>query len=205
MFTDDPDQTTFPVACHAQLAVEPNGNGVDSPVGVTFTSQLGLKAQTFSLSSIGSTSSLTLVSADPLTTVTSSPTPTDISLSVGSGITSTALLGPVPIRNNTPIRNSTAPFEEGYVSNGAKAGIGLGSAAIVAGVFGVLMWSFLWRRRIATTEPQAEKDSEKEDPVFLRYGKHELKDGANRRYELEGGRPRVYELVEESNGLYELP
>ncbi|KAH7321735.1 hypothetical protein BKA65DRAFT_556081 [Rhexocercosporidium sp. MPI-PUGE-AT-0058] len=69
MASDFPGQKAFPVACHAQLAVEANGAGVDGPVGITWTSQSAKAARTFSLDSSGTTSL-------PIVTTTSSALPT---------------------------------------------------------------------------------------------------------------------------------
>ena len=56
MLSEDPKQSVFPVACHAELVPRPGQPGENSPAGVTFTSQLDVKARTFSLDATSSPS-----------------------------------------------------------------------------------------------------------------------------------------------------
>jgi hypothetical protein len=82
---DDPTQDSFPVACHAQLVYTPNGPGVDDPVGVTFTSQNNVAAQTFSLitttTALAATSTpVTSKSPTPAVTTSTSPVTSTVQL-----------------------------------------------------------------------------------------------------------------------------
>ncbi|KAH7393405.1 hypothetical protein BKA64DRAFT_86545 [Cadophora sp. MPI-SDFR-AT-0126] len=91
---DFPAQKDFPVACHAQLAVEANGAGTDGPVGITWTSQLARAAKTLSLTSSGSVVSTTSPPAPVSTSATAPVNSPSSSVPVATGSTSSRSTSP---------------------------------------------------------------------------------------------------------------
>ena len=181
MFSQNPAQSEFPVACHAQLAVEPKGKGIDGPVGITFTSRTGIEARTFS--SERSTSSQTKSSSS---SSTSSPavSATDSSSSRDSSTSATSLTSPTELQarpSNTSVSESASAQQS--ISTGAKAGIGVGAGAVVL-LLVVLLFFFFKKRRASsgTGTAQVDPDLSYGNP---RYGRHELEDETRRVHELD--------------------
>jgi hypothetical protein len=152
---DDPTQTTFPVACHANLANAADGSGVDDPVGVTFTSQNNVAAQTFSLITTNAATSTPVTSKSPTPTITASTSSTTATTGTGGSTSSPSSTSQPPPTTNirsqsaaTTLSTSTvaststpaAPSNNSAIhqSNnlGAMVGGGIGGAALV--VFFVL-------------------------------------------------------------------
>ena len=197
MLSEDPNQSVFPVACHAELVPHPGQLGENSPAGVTFTSQLDVKARTFSLEATSSpSSSVTTTASSAVSAVTSSAS----SSSVGPSISPT-----VPPVSITPVPSEPITSEAAGGSTGIKIGVGIGAAVlIVAILISASIWMFVRRRKQAVPKLEDKPLPEKPDPISLQYGKFELMDERNRRNEL-AGHPAACEAEADRRRFYELP
>ena len=171
---DDPSQTSFPVACHAQLATAKNGGGLDDPVGVTFVNISDVNAKTFSLSTTASTSSATTSSSSSSSSSTPSP----------SSSTTSAL------PSNTASPSPTSTPSSG-ISSGAKAGIGIGVAVGAIAILGAIAWLF-WRKRKTMRHSGGPRipelgDERMRHELMAPHGKQEL--------EVKRDPPRIYEMA----------
>ena len=196
MFTEDPTQAVFPVACHAQLvADQPNGGiGTDDPVGVTFTSEQNVAAKTFSL-----TTSTTSSSSSSITSSSSST-------SVGSSSTTLPISPTSP--SNAPVTSPTASSKAG-LSGGAKAGIALAATLGVLAVIIGIACVFRRKRKSKSGEKNSawEMDN-KEAPGAARFGRYELEDEERRLHELSEttatpelhGGEAIYEMPADEKG-----
>jgi len=193
MLSEDPNQAVFPVACHAELAPHSSQAGVDSPVGVTFTSQLDVKARTFSLNATSSSSSSVTTTASSAVSAVTSPS------------SSGSISPTVPAVSITPMPSASITNEAAGGNTGIKIGVGIGAAALIAAILiGASIWIYVRRRKRAVPRLEDKPLPKKPDPSYLRYGKFELEDETNRRHEL-AGHPAACEAEEDSRRFYELP
>ena len=194
MFTEDPTQATFPVACHAQLvADDPNGNvGTDDPVGVTFTSNTKLEAKTFSSSTSSTSSSSTISSLSSISSFSFIISSSSSSQSLTSSTTF------IP----SPTAGTNAGNNNARLSGVVKAGIGIGATVGVMAILGAIAFMFWRKRKAATREWAAELDN-KEAPGAVSFGRHELEDEERRTHELSG--TTVAHKLQNEEPRYELP
>ncbi|KAE8447428.1 hypothetical protein EG329_010842 [Mollisiaceae sp. DMI_Dod_QoI] len=220
---NDPSQSAFPVACHAQLLPTPAGSGVDSPVGITFTSSPGLQAKTVSLAT-SSTSQTPVTTSTPASSGISASstvsTPATTSKSSEAGNTSKITSPPSTTTSNPPSTgssggSSSSASTAATASNTATASANTNNTgAIVGGVIGGLgllcfiVFGSLILRKIQRNEKEDSKP--KRARSWWRFhqvtamqtdGLHE-KDGTpfsryekdgNQRFEKEGSTPVRYE------------
>lgn len=74
METYDPNETAFPLSCHAELAADPLGSGFDSPAGIVWSSDSAQAAKTISQTQAASSVTATVVlTPSPSATPTSAP------------------------------------------------------------------------------------------------------------------------------------
>lgn len=154
MADDFPAQKDFPVACHAQLAVEANGAGTDGPVGITWTSQVARAAKTLSLTSSGSVVSTT---SSPASASNSTPAPvsspsSSVPVVTGSASKSSSTVTgsssgvtapptsslPSPASSRTDSSTSPDATNEAIASTDANPASSNNVGAIVGGVIGGL-------------------------------------------------------------------
>jgi hypothetical protein len=124
IFSQNPAQQNFLVACHAQLVMALNAGG-DSPNGITFGSKTGVQAKTFALSSTTTSSSSSTVTTSSSSSSASS-SGTTIWVSVSSPTSS------------QPLSSATSASQANGANTGAKAGIGIGAAIVCFVVTGLL-------------------------------------------------------------------
>jgi len=114
---DDPSQTTFPVACHANLAYATDGSGVDDPVGVTFTSQNNVAAQTFSLITTTAVTSTPVTSKSLTSAITASTSSTGSTSGTGGTTSSPSIISQPPPTTNTRSQSAAATLSTFIVAS----------------------------------------------------------------------------------------
>ncbi|KAL3427774.1 hypothetical protein PVAG01_01283 [Phlyctema vagabunda] len=184
---DNPLQTDFPVACHAQLATADTGGGIDSPFGVTFISIPAIQsadAKTFSLASVSASTTTT-----PVTSTTSSTSASKSSIAAASSSSSsrsatTTPPSPTPAPSSSPTSSlplNTSPAlsispentpqptgglgdpgddsePSSQLSTTVKIGIGIGVGIVVVAVLGIAIW-LIMRKRSAAKKSATEEPS----------------------------------------------
>ncbi|CZR60056.1 uncharacterized protein PAC_09951 [Phialocephala subalpina] len=210
---EDPSQSVFPVACHAELLPTPGGSGVDTPFGITFSSSPGLKAQTFSLSSSSSSTSQAVMTTSTSATSGTTKDTSTITTSKPSDAKNTSPTGPSTTSSPAGSSSGSVPVAS-IPSNAATTGTNANNTGAIVGgvigglallcfvVFGVLILrkvqrkdddskpkrTHSWWRFHQNTEMQTGGLHEKDGGEILKFEK----DG-NPRFEKEGSTPLRHE------------
>ncbi|KAL2068157.1 hypothetical protein VTL71DRAFT_16255 [Oculimacula yallundae] len=146
---DAPSLKALPVACHAQLATEANGAGIDGPVGITWISSSVRIAKTFSLTASGAAPNQPVIvtpSPVPVSSATVFPTPVQSSGSNPSATKGSFQSSTTSTESNTritppPTLSPSSPTNSGSISGqnsntDTKPDATNNIGAIVGGVLG---------------------------------------------------------------------
>ncbi|KAH8667334.1 hypothetical protein BGZ60DRAFT_528637 [Tricladium varicosporioides] len=194
LFSQNQNQKTFPVACHAQLAVTVYGQGFDDPVGITFTSQPNRKAQTFSMAVSSTTTS---VSSSTTTQAGSSSVTSETGTLVRAG--STTRLNPTGLA-------LPAELGKGELTAGGKAGMAIGimvfCLVFIGSIIGVFWHTRRKQRRRDTEQAAGGKPRDGKGGFPPGWGRFELGDEGRRRYELGG--THVRQELDSKYGGYQM-
>lgn len=194
MFSQNPTQKKFPVACHALLSDEPDGRrGYDSPVGITWTSQASVAAKTFSLEQRQNEETSSRGESTGTTRGSSSQTG---SASVGRSITpATSVTSTLPTSSTTSDSNSaTSSGKPSTLTLGLSIGI-----SITIFILAIVVLFFFLRRRKKARSQEASTDTAGVARAAsgygsARFGRHELEDEPRRLHEMEAREREKAEL-----------
>ncbi|KAE9376881.1 hypothetical protein N431DRAFT_555177 [Stipitochalara longipes BDJ] len=175
--TYDPNETSFPLLCHAELASSPLGSGVDSPAGITWHSDPAEAAKTISQTRTASSVTVTTSSSSSSTTrstttnslpQSTTPTPT------GSGSPSSPTTAPQPSTPASP--NNTGPIVGGVI----------GGIALISFIILALLFLRKYRRDHTSSSLSATEPSKQGFHLSSFYKKGGPKAGTTGIFEKEG-------------------
>jgi hypothetical protein len=145
METYEPNETAFPLSCHAELAADPLGSGFDSPAGIVWSSDSAQAAKTISQTQAASSVTVTVVSTpSPSSTPTSVPPSTTGSTTTDSLSQSTTPTPSTKQPTTLSTKSSESPSGATTASQPSTSASPNNTGAIVGGAIGcVALLSFI--------------------------------------------------------------